>query len=177
MSDDCIGSQPGESSVPGRPRSGCSFTFLEWLSVLCIAGILFSILMPNYFKARAPRQLSVCKSNLKVLATALEMYASDNEKLYPPDLQTLIAPGLYLKTLPECASKHNRIGFRRDGRVELKNWKGGPTDADYHYSVSSKPAAFSLYCRRDHSEAYAGFNADPRCYPQYHSEMGLLDHP
>jgi hypothetical protein len=43
---------------------------------------------------------SACKSNLKNIGTALEMYSSDHGGEYPPSLATLSPE--YLKRIPEC---------------------------------------------------------------------------
>lgn len=45
-------------------------------------------------------QLTACKSNLKNIATALEMYASDNQGRYPDSLSRLTPE--YLKKIPNC---------------------------------------------------------------------------
>jgi len=46
---------------------------------------------------------SACKSNLKNIATALEMYATDNRGRYPTGLDQLLQPPTpYLKQIPTC---------------------------------------------------------------------------
>gem|GEM_PF-2170869 len=67
---------------------------------LIIIGILAAILVPNFLKARAMGQYTGCKSNCKNIATALEMYSTDNKRHYPPNLD-YVTPN-YLKYLPTC---------------------------------------------------------------------------
>ena len=70
---------------------------LVYLSLL----LVLAALAPRLFeKQRAERDLTLCKSNLKNLATALEMYASDNGGRYPVRLKELRSS--YLKDLPTC---------------------------------------------------------------------------
>ena len=58
------------------------FTLIEMMIVVAIIAILVSILVPNFIRARAQAQTAACEANLKEIATALELYETDNEK-YP----------------------------------------------------------------------------------------------
>ena len=58
------------------------FTLIEMMIVVAIIAILVSILVPNFIRARAQAQTAACESNEKEIATALELYQTDNEK-YP----------------------------------------------------------------------------------------------
>ena len=66
-------------------------------------------------RARASGSMSACTANLKNQGTALEMYATDYDGLYPSSLHAL-SPD-YLRRLPTCPS----------------------TDLEYGYVVSKKP--------------------------------------
>ena len=60
------------------------FTLIELMIVVAIIAILAGILIPNFVNARAQAQTSACESNLRSIATAMElMYA---------DLQTYSMP-------------------------------------------------------------------------------------
>jgi type II secretory pathway pseudopilin PulG len=70
--------------------------------VVAIIAILVSILVPNFIRARAQAQTAACEANLKEIATALELYETDNDK-YPSSGtvntgNTDLAP--YLKQTP-----------------------------------------------------------------------------
>jgi len=58
------------------------FTLIELMIVIAILAILTSILIPNFSKSKDKANLEACKTNLRNIATALEMYAGDNNGLY-----------------------------------------------------------------------------------------------
>ncbi|MEO7993554.1 MAG: prepilin-type N-terminal cleavage/methylation domain-containing protein [bacterium] len=62
-------------------RSG--FTLIELLVVITIIGILASIALPNYAKAKDKAREAECKANLHSIQTALERYATDHRGTYP----------------------------------------------------------------------------------------------
>lgn len=74
-------------------------TRAQWLIVLAITAALAAMLVPNFVRARRQRSGTACFSNLRNIATGLEIYSSD-WGVYPPSLDVL-TPN-YLKTLPEC---------------------------------------------------------------------------
>ena len=91
-----------------------------------------------------------CKSNCKNIATALEMYASDNSGNYPRSLHRLTVGG-YLKTIPTCPAA---------------------SEATYtNYRVSRNPDTFSFACvGNNHAGPYDN-------YPRYDAEESVTDHP
>lgn len=135
---------------------GGAWVFL--LTGILAAGLLTWMLVPNFVRARTRGQLTACKSNLKNIATALEMYASDNEGYYPDRLEVLTGEGNYLKVIPTCPGA---------GRV---------TYTDYRLSPNGKD--FSMSCiGNHHKRAYSGFSAPSDNFPSYSSKDGLLEHP
>jgi len=121
--------------------------------------VFWGCLLPNFIAARASGQLAACESNIKNLATALEMYATDNNGHYPPSLEYLTKntdsePGTcYLKTLPLCPS--SRLKY------------------SYGYIVNNNPDNFTLWCTVKNSHMYALLPYN-RCYPQYAPGEGLI---
>ena len=63
------------------------FTLIELMIVVAIIAILAGILIPNFVNARAQAQTSACESNLRSIATALELVYAD-EQTYEPNGQT-----------------------------------------------------------------------------------------
>ena len=116
------------------PRCGCE-TFVQqtdwWLyslvSVLT-ALLLAAVLVPNFIRPRSRGILTACKSNLKNLGTALELYSSDWSGRYPHDIH-LVTPN-YLKTVPTCPASTTlparcyspRHGHTRDTTFPASAW-------------------------------------------------------
>ena len=98
-------------SIVSRKRSG--FTLIELMIVIAIIAILAAILVPNFVRARAQGHLTACKSNLKNIGTALEMYSTDHAGRYPltnTGLQQALTTGNnggYLKNWPKKQRIHS----------------------------------------------------------------------
>jgi len=70
------------------------FTLIELLVVIAIIAILAAILFPVFAQARAKARQTTCLSNLKQIALACIMYASDNDDHLPDGfvVQPLVQP-------------------------------------------------------------------------------------
>jgi type II secretion system protein G len=79
------------------------FTLLEMMVVVAIIAILAAILIPNFTRARAQTQTAACMGNIKMIATALELYFTDTGNYpaaaTPTNVQTLGLTG-YLNQTP-----------------------------------------------------------------------------
>ena len=62
----------------GQRRPPIGFTLVELLVVVSIIALLISILLPSLKKAREQAKVTVCLANLKGIATASLVYASDD---------------------------------------------------------------------------------------------------
>ncbi len=140
-----------------RFSSRKGFTLIELMIVIAIIAILAAILVPNFIRARAQGQLTSCKSNLKNIGTALEMYATDNLGRYPggsaAGAKLTTADGgqqAYLKTIPSCPSAGN---------------------VTYMYTVSSNPDVYTLYCGGTNHTA-AGCQKN---FPAFSASCGLIE--
>lgn len=146
-----LGSEPPPPERPGT-------SLRAWGCVLAVVAMLFCILVPNFLKARARGQLTACKSNLKNLATALEMYREDHQGRLPGSLEELTGPK-YLTVLPTCPS----YGWQPSYSYRVRPGKAG--------------MEYEMMCLGNHENAYTGFDGDKRGLPQYRSQDGLIDHP
>ena len=124
------------------------FTLIELMIVIAIIAILAAILVPNFVKARAQGQLTACKSNLKNIGTACEMYASDHNGRYVNATGDLQTKG-YMKVVPTC-----------------------PLDGStYTYACTANPDYYYLVCTTgNHKEA----GMKDVGYPQFDSVIGLV---
>jgi type II secretion system protein G len=68
-----------------------AFTLIELLIVVAIIGILAAIAVPNFMNAQIRAKIARVQSDLKAMATAIEMYAMDNNRY--PDSCTLETKG------------------------------------------------------------------------------------
>lgn len=59
------------------------FTLVELLVVIAIIGVLSSVLFPVFSRAKQDANRTLCASNLKQLAAALDLYAQDWNSNYP----------------------------------------------------------------------------------------------
>jgi general secretion pathway protein G len=64
-----------------RDKEG--FTLVELMIVIIILAILTGIAVPSYMVLRDRARIAAAQSELKNIATALEMYYADNNETYP----------------------------------------------------------------------------------------------
>ncbi|MEQ8173211.1 MAG: hypothetical protein ABRQ38_30280, partial [Candidatus Eremiobacterota bacterium] len=97
--------------------------------------------------------------NLKDLATALEMYATDNNGLYPEGFYKLLEESgkkkPYMSKIPDC-TKNNK-GYDKNSFTS------------YEYIVSKYFKNFTMWCKSDHLDC-----GIEQGYPQYSPSQGLI---
>ena len=132
--------------------------FLWVLAGLVLATGLGFVIVPILLERGARSgggQLPACKSNLKNIGTACEMYSTDFAGHYPPTGKLFLLTPNYLKTIPTC------VAASKD-----------TYSATYRGSLGS-PDAYTFYCAGNNHE-----NAGtPANFPQYNSVAGLISQP
>jgi prepilin-type N-terminal cleavage/methylation domain-containing protein len=84
------------------PSSG--FTLVEIMVVVAIIGLLTSIAIPNFARARTDTQRKVCIQQLKQIETAKQLWGLETGKTAgdTPTQAEIMGPGLFLKTILTC---------------------------------------------------------------------------
>jgi hypothetical protein len=119
--------------------------------LLSLPAFSFLVLAPKFIRCTNYGPLTSCKANLKNIATALEMYSTDNAGCYPDSLESLTPQ--YLKALPSCPC------------VQRVTYSQG-------YRCHAKPDRFSVYCYGFNHE---GHGIHLPNYPRYYNEQGLVE--
>ena len=125
-------------------------TGLVGFIAVLICSVLF-IFKPCVGCHRGSSELWRCRSNLRTIADAAEIYSTDNVGLYPRTLAQLTPR--YLEEIPRCPSAN------------------GDTYS-FTYRSATRPDAFTFFCYGDHSRS-----ATPNGYPRYSSYQGDMGRP
>jgi len=64
-------------------RNAKGFTLIELLVVIAIIAILAAMLFPVFARAREKARQASCKSNLRQIGVAMELYVQDYDELFP----------------------------------------------------------------------------------------------
>ena len=69
-------------NIKNKARNG--FTLIELLIAIAIVAVIAAILFPVFGAVRERGRRTVCQSNLKQIAIAMQQYVQDNGGMYPP---------------------------------------------------------------------------------------------
>ena len=95
--------------MKGKASSKAGFTLVEIMIVVAIIGLLSSIAIPNFVRAREKSQMNACISNLRQIDGAAQTWALENNKGQGDDYTLdIIAPYLgrgSAGAIPTCPAK------------------------------------------------------------------------
>ena len=88
------------------------FTLVEIMIVVLIIGILLSIAIPNFVRAREKSMEKACIANLKTIDSAVQQYMMENKGVVPTYPTDLVGADKYIKSEPQCPRQLNRTFLR-----------------------------------------------------------------
>lgn len=142
------------------------FTLLEMMVVVAIIAILAGVLIPNFTRARAQAATTACMANEKTIATALELYYTDNQK-YPASADV------------DSAFVQTMNGYMNQVPIDPTVGSG----AYYKYALSSSNGviSYTITCPGTHDPAtlmaLTGGAATTNTKIQYDSQNGFSTAP
>ncbi|MEK7111928.1 MAG: prepilin-type N-terminal cleavage/methylation domain-containing protein [Patescibacteria group bacterium] len=130
-----------------------AFTLVELLVVMAIISILAIIIIGGFRSSQMRGRDAQRKSNLKQIATALELFFADYSK-YPPATGTQIASCSYNPSNGTGTSCAWDSGNMSDGKTTyMRTVPADPVSVqNYVYRVSSTQNMFQLFARLENSE-------------------------
>lgn len=143
----------GASETRGR---GCGVSILGMLIAVNVC-VLVLLLTPTGCRLSAQGSTPACKSNLKNIGTAMEMYSIDWNGKYPAGGKSQLTPN-YLKTIPECPA----------AGTDTYRMALGPSAP---YNTKSYEDYYFIECQ---GRSHVPFDI-PQNYPQYTCLVGLIE--
>lgn len=119
------------------------FTLIEMMIVVAIIAILAVILIPNFARARAQAQSAACIANLKTIATALELYYTDNQT-YPAAAKQLLDAQYTSQTLKGYLNQVPEDPAAGPGKYYMFTAQN---------NGSTAPASYQIWCPGSHDPA------------------------
>ncbi len=124
--------------------------------MLTVFGLGGAILVPNFVRAKSQGQLTACKSNLKNIGTACEMFSTDHDGEYPHSMDQLTPD--YFRTIPQCPEAGEDTYSASYRRMT-------PEESGVPYG------SFEAYCQ-GHFHEKDGLTED---FPRYNGIEGLIE--
>ena len=86
----------------GMALAGLITGYISIGLLVTIIPIQLAIAIPAFINARNKTQEMSCKNNLRMMDTAIQHYATDNNGRLASGVTQLVGPGAYLKAIPCC---------------------------------------------------------------------------
>jgi prepilin-type N-terminal cleavage/methylation domain-containing protein len=120
----------------GRAGGAAAFTLIELLVVIAIIALLMALLIPSLSRAKEQTRIVLCKSNLRQIGHAMNMYFVDNHDWFPYEKRNHINPWP-----PNLPYLH---GFYYGGHPGRRGW-WGYDDLPYRDTPGGRPFNVYLY--------------------------------
>jgi prepilin-type N-terminal cleavage/methylation domain-containing protein/prepilin-type processing-associated H-X9-DG protein len=147
---------------PIKPRRS-AFTLIELLVVIAIIAILAAMLLPALSHAKEAGRSAACKSNLRQIGIAMNLYLSDFQK-YPLWLTTGTESHYWDAAILPFAS-NNRDVFRCPSNQKAPPWTNNPAEPQqnpsYDYNMAGS-ARFALAA----TTPGLGLDGGAKCLPE-----------
>ena len=121
------------------------FTLIELLVVIAFIAILAAILFPVFAKAREAARATSCRSNLKQIATAYQMYSQDADEALPS--------GVVNGSAPACNDAFSSV-----------TWRGYVGNVLVPYIKNTGVWACPSDANNNTNDGVGGCNTDPRSF-------------
>ncbi|CAN5794816.1 DUF1559 domain-containing protein [soil metagenome] len=130
------------------PPARCSraFTLIELLAVVAIIATLAALLLPSIQRGRGAAMSASCVNNLRQIGAAFQLYAADNNGLYP-------APRYASNYDPTNPSKNPHGGWMTEIYPYLGSNRTSYSNSDQEHGVTKVP-----FC----PEYYHRYSSDPQ---------------
>jgi prepilin-type N-terminal cleavage/methylation domain-containing protein/prepilin-type processing-associated H-X9-DG protein len=127
-----------------RLRSAIAFTLIELLVVIGIIGILASLLMPAFGRAKGKASDTKCISNLRQIGIALNIYADENQGRLPYAERLPTSPVTPTNVLPrivDVLSNHvgGAVSIFRCPRDRFGFYEKEGSSYEWNYQANGKP--------------------------------------
>lgn len=132
-----------------RPDRG-AFTLVELLVVITILGLLATLLMPSFSRAKQIARRGVCQTNLHNVATAMTMYLEDSADRMPV---ASAMPSLKLNDEPSIADVLDPYlstadTLRCPGDLERPFWQTEGSSYAYNTNLGGRTTDEGFLARR-----------------------------
>jgi len=152
-------------------RSPKGFTLIELLVVMVIIALLVGLLLPALGRAREEARKTQCRSNLRQIGLAINIYANDNKGY---------TPAVYGGSAVTDGKRHQMSGEGLQGSYEMDRWipqlylvptLGGPATVNQADVDWQAVESWAQYDNTTDTPATLGFPEDSGAKP---SALGLL---